>query len=209
LNKDELSDLEEEGLIKRFEYTYELAWTTLQDLLRERGYSDISGPRPDGKIWLRVIKSRNLTAHVYDEETVDEIAQVIRRIITMSLKISKKILLQLKVEKTFVNQNYSSLYSGLDESELYELVKVLSSNLKVNEIVLFGSRAKGNFHPFSDIDIALKGEGIILTDLLDLSNDLDLLWLPYKVDLVNFAKIKEKDLIDHVNCVGVRLYKKN
>jgi nucleotidyltransferase substrate binding protein (TIGR01987 family) len=111
LQKEELSDLEEEGLIKRFEYTYELAWNTLQDLLRERGYPDISGPRPvieqslhdgvltDGKIWLRMIKSRNLTAHVYDEETVDEIAQVIRKDYYKVFKNLQKSLTEIKSEK--------------------------------------------------------------------------------------------------------------
>ena len=90
LERKELSDLEEEGMIKRFEYTYELAWKTLQDLLKEKGYSDIAGPRPvieqcledgilgNGEVWMRMIKSRNLTAHVYDEKTVDEIAEIIR-----------------------------------------------------------------------------------------------------------------------------------
>ncbi len=36
-----LSKLEEEGLIQRFEYTFELAWKCLQDLLHERGYPNI------------------------------------------------------------------------------------------------------------------------------------------------------------------------
>ena len=90
LDKKDLSDLEEEGMIKRFEYTYELAWKTMQDLLKERGYPDIVGPRPvieqcledgiitNGEVWMRMIKSRNLTAHVYDEKTVEEIAEIIR-----------------------------------------------------------------------------------------------------------------------------------
>ena len=44
--KEELSDLEKEGLIQRFEYTFELAWKTLQDLLFHKGYRDIKGPNP-------------------------------------------------------------------------------------------------------------------------------------------------------------------
>jgi predicted nucleotidyltransferase len=113
------------------------------------------------------------------------------------------------VKNALINQTNNSIDFGLEESELFDLVKVLSSNSKVDEIFLFGSRAKNKFHPFSDIDIALKGQDITLDDLLDLSNDLDLLWLPYKVDLVNVAKIKEQDLIDHINRVGRLLYKKS
>jgi nucleotidyltransferase substrate binding protein (TIGR01987 family) len=65
-----LSELEKEGLIQRFEYTYELAWKTLQDLLRYKGYIDIAGPNPvleqalaDGyivseQLWRNMKKSR-------------------------------------------------------------------------------------------------------------------------------------------------------
>jgi len=83
---DELSDLEKEGLIQRFEYTFELAWKTLQDLLKDKGYLDIAGPNAsltqaltDGYItdadgWRKMKKSRELTSHVYDEETANNIA---------------------------------------------------------------------------------------------------------------------------------------
>lgn len=82
----ELSDLEKEGVIQRFEYTYELAWKTLQDLLRHKGYADIAGPNPvidqaiqdgyltNGEGWKKMKKSRELTSHTYDEETANEIA---------------------------------------------------------------------------------------------------------------------------------------
>ena len=43
---NELSELEREGLIQRFECTYELAWKTLQDLLEAKGYKNITGPNP-------------------------------------------------------------------------------------------------------------------------------------------------------------------
>ena len=80
-----LNKFEVQGYIKAFEYTYELAWKTLQDLLKERGYSDIAGPRPvieqsfqdgfisDGETWMQMVKSRNLTSHSYDEETAKSI----------------------------------------------------------------------------------------------------------------------------------------
>jgi nucleotidyltransferase substrate binding protein (TIGR01987 family) len=86
----ELNDMEEQGLIKAFEYTYELSWKTLQDLLKEKGYNNIAGPKPvieqsfrdayieDGKAWMRMHKSRNLTSHTYDEQTAQEIIEGIR-----------------------------------------------------------------------------------------------------------------------------------
>lgn len=86
----ELNEMEEQGLIKAFEYTYELSWKTLQDLLKEKGYNDILGPKPvieqcfqdgyitKGKEWLRMHNSRNLTTHSSDKETADEIVLQIR-----------------------------------------------------------------------------------------------------------------------------------
>lgn len=81
-----LSDLEKEGLIQRFEYTYELSWKTLQDFLRYKGYIDFAGPNAtlslalqDGYItdadgWRKMKKSRELMSHTYDEGQADNIA---------------------------------------------------------------------------------------------------------------------------------------
>jgi len=86
----ELNEMEVQGLIKAFEYTYELAWKTLQDLLKEKGYDNIIGPKPvieqsfqdgyiiNGKDWLRMHNSRNLTIHTYDEKTALEIVEAIQ-----------------------------------------------------------------------------------------------------------------------------------
>jgi nucleotidyltransferase substrate binding protein (TIGR01987 family) len=104
----ELNEMEEQGLIKAFEYTYELSWKTLQDLLIEKGYKDILGPRPvieqsfqdgyiaKGKEWLRMHTSRNLTSHTYDEETADEIIRDIREIY---FGLFKELKIKLEEEK--------------------------------------------------------------------------------------------------------------
>jgi len=85
-----LNEMEEQGLIKSFEYTYELAWKTVQDLLKEKGYIDINGPKPviqqsfqdgyitEGKGWMRMHNSRNLTSHNYDQTTANEVIESIR-----------------------------------------------------------------------------------------------------------------------------------
>ena len=86
---DDLSELEIEGLVQRFEYTFELAWKVLQDLLIYKGYEFMLGPNgtmkmafEDGLIsdhdgWRRMAKSRNTLSHVYDEEEVLPIVQLI------------------------------------------------------------------------------------------------------------------------------------
>jgi nucleotidyltransferase substrate binding protein (TIGR01987 family) len=87
--KGELSDMEQQGLIKAFEYTYELAWNTLKDYLEYQSILDLSGSRDaireafrinlisNGDAWMEMVVSRNLTSHSYNEETADEIAHAV------------------------------------------------------------------------------------------------------------------------------------
>lgn len=86
---DDLSELELEGVVQRFEYTFELAWKVLQDLLIHKGYEFMLGPNgtmkmafEDGLItnhdvWRRMAKSRNTLSHVYDESEVIPILRLI------------------------------------------------------------------------------------------------------------------------------------
>lgn len=84
-----LSDLEKQGLIQVFEFTHELAWKTLKDLLENRGNSEIYGSKDasrmafqlglikNGEAWMDMIKSRNLTSHTYDEKTAEKIVSAV------------------------------------------------------------------------------------------------------------------------------------
>lgn len=90
LQKTELNEMEQQGLIKAFEYTYELSWKTLQDLLNEKGITNVIGPKPvineafrtgyinDGHAWVDMHKSRNLTSHTYEKITAQEVIDLIR-----------------------------------------------------------------------------------------------------------------------------------
>ena len=86
---EDLSELELEGLVLRFEYTFELAWKVMQDLLVYKGYEFMQGPNgtmkmafEDGLIsnhdgWRKMAKSRNTLSHVYDEAEVIPIVRLI------------------------------------------------------------------------------------------------------------------------------------
>ena len=81
-----LNEREQQGLIKAFEYTFELAWNTLRDLLRSQGDATVLGSRDtlreayrlelisDGEAWMLMIQDRNLTSHTYNRSTADAIA---------------------------------------------------------------------------------------------------------------------------------------
>lgn len=92
ISKGSLSELEEQGLIKAFEYTYELAWQTLIDFLNFQGYIDLYGSRDtlrkafelgliqNGQNWMNMLESRNKTSYTYNEETAAEISQAIMEV---------------------------------------------------------------------------------------------------------------------------------
>jgi hypothetical protein len=72
-----LNDREQQGLIKAFETTFELAWNTLRDLLRSQGNTSLLGSRDT---WMQMIQDRNLTSHSTNRATADAIAaQIIDR----------------------------------------------------------------------------------------------------------------------------------
>jgi nucleotidyltransferase substrate binding protein (TIGR01987 family) len=85
---DTLSVLEKEGMVQRFEYTFELAWKTLKDFLEAKNV-DARYPREvikkafqyeiieDGGIWLEMLEQRNLMAHTYSEEIFAKAVQLI------------------------------------------------------------------------------------------------------------------------------------
>ncbi len=81
--KEELNELEEQGLIQCFEYTFELAWKTMKDYLEEEGFV-VKSPREtiqtafqnglivDGHLWVDALKKRNLMAHTYNSDIMKE-----------------------------------------------------------------------------------------------------------------------------------------
>ena len=87
---DTLSQLEKEGVIQRFEFSFELAWKTLKDYLEEQGVVvQPVTPRQvikvaftarmldDAPIWLEIIQQRNLLSHTYNIKTIDAALQML------------------------------------------------------------------------------------------------------------------------------------
>ncbi|PKN73407.1 MAG: hypothetical protein CVU50_03700 [Candidatus Cloacimonetes bacterium HGW-Cloacimonetes-3] len=85
------------------------------------------------------------------------------------------------------------------------ILSILKSNPQVGEVILYGSRAKGNYKPGSDIDICLKGNELTQSDINSLITKLDELMLPWTIDLSGYNMITNADLIDHIERVGILL----
>ncbi|NWJ51042.1 MAG: restriction endonuclease subunit S [Bacteroidetes bacterium] len=97
---------------------------------------------------------------------------------------------------------------GLEEHIIDQITKIFEANAKVDKAFIFGSRAKGNYRPDSDVDIAIQGFDIVLDDILKLSIALDEIGLTQKIDLINYNRIKEKALVEHIDRVGVEIYRR-
>ena len=95
-----LNELEQQGLIKAFEYTFELAWNTLRDLLRGQGNESLLGSRDTLReaFRLELIQDRNLTSHTYNRATADAIAANIQQHY-LSCFQSLRTRLQLRLEQ--------------------------------------------------------------------------------------------------------------
>ncbi|PIU01087.1 MAG: hypothetical protein COT74_00860 [Bdellovibrionales bacterium CG10_big_fil_rev_8_21_14_0_10_45_34] len=91
---------------------------------------------------------------------------------------------------------------GLSEEAVHKINGVFSKHTKIEKAVVYGSRAKGNYKPSSDIDLVLFGSALTTTDLLAVENDLDDLLLPYQIDLSIYHHIDNNDLIEHINRAG-------
>ncbi len=104
VGKGKLNKLEEQGLIQSFEYNYELAWNTIKDFYEYQAETDIQGSRDairlafkrglieDGETWMKMIDSRNLTTHTYNEDTASEIVtEILENYYKMFIKLQKKL----------------------------------------------------------------------------------------------------------------------
>lgn len=89
IDKGQLNELEQQGLIQAFEFTHELAWNVMKDFLEYQGITTIIGSRDatreafqkelieDGETWMGMLKSRNLSSHTYNQNIADEIANLV------------------------------------------------------------------------------------------------------------------------------------
>jgi predicted nucleotidyltransferase len=97
---------------------------------------------------------------------------------------------------------------GLSHATINEILGVFENYPDLQKVILYGSRARGNYGNGSDIDFTLIGEYLDLTTLHKIENDLDDLLLPYKMDVSLLKHIKNEGLIDHINEIGQVFYEK-
>ncbi|MBI5694966.1 MAG: nucleotidyltransferase domain-containing protein [Nitrospirae bacterium] len=97
---------------------------------------------------------------------------------------------------------------GLKDSTIERIRGVFANHPEVEKAVLYGSRAKGTYKNGSDIDLTLHGDGLTLQTMNSIANEIDDLMLPYMFDLSIYSDIKDPDMLEHIERVGVVFYER-
>lgn len=109
LQQNDFNDLEREGVIQRFEFTFELAWKTLQDYIEAMGHEDVKGPRKvikrafadniisDGQGWINMLESRHESVHTYSEPSIIKIFNDIK---SLYGKLLNDLVVELKSQRS-------------------------------------------------------------------------------------------------------------
>ncbi len=94
---------------------------------------------------------------------------------------------------------------GLPAHAVARMRTVFATHPSIEQVILFGSRAKGNYKRGSDIDLAINGP-VDFSELGSIVWELDDLLLPWEIDLVQFDRISNLDLREHIARVGQIFY---
>ncbi|OAQ38142.1 hypothetical protein A5893_15170 [Pedobacter psychrophilus] len=106
-----------------------------------------------------------------------------------------------------IKENYCRAEEiGLSNEDLNKIRLVFTSFSKIEQVLLYGSRAKGSAKTYSDIDITLIGDYLDLNTKYNLDLALDDLYLPYTFDISIFSNIDNPDLLSHIERMGKLLY---
>lgn len=99
-----------------------------------------------------------------------------------------------------------NLIPGINDASLHIILSTLSECQVVSQAILFGSRAKGNYKQGSDIDLAIKGQGIDKDVLSSLNAAFEESSLIYFVDIISYEHIANPDLKSHIDRVGTVIF---
>lgn len=98
---------------------------------------------------------------------------------------------------------------GFRVSDLDSIIAILKQEPEVDEVILFGSRAKGNYKNGSDVDLAIKGSNLSHATIRNISYELnEETLMPYTFDVVNYHLIKNVNLTEHIDRMGISIYNK-
>ena len=105
-------------------------------------------------------------------------------------------------------KSFSNNY-GLSERDTQTLFGIFNRFQEVENVYLYGSRAKNTHKLGSDIDLAIMNEGVSEKTVRNIKAEIEDSNLPYFVDITNFTTLNHKELAEHIQRVGISFYNKN
>jgi len=97
---------------------------------------------------------------------------------------------------------------GLENHTVTAIQGAFKAFIKIDKVILYGSRALNSYRNGSDIDLTIIGIDISIQYLQQIELELEELMLPYQIDLSIFNHIGNKNLIEHIQRVGIEFYTK-
>ncbi|MGL1890639.1 MAG: nucleotidyltransferase domain-containing protein [Spirochaetaceae bacterium] len=96
--------------------------------------------------------------------------------------------------------------TGLDRTIITTLTKIFTEFNDIKRVKLYGSRAKGTFTQRSDINLVIYGENLNRFILSSLISELEESEIVYLIDVQNYSDFKNRELIDHIDRIGITIY---
>ena len=97
---------------------------------------------------------------------------------------------------------------GLYPNSYKQILSIFQKHENIEKVIIYGSRAKGNYKEGSDIDFTLFGN-LNYDDILKLKHEFEESTIPYLIDISIFSDLQSKSLIEHINRVGKIFYIKS
>ncbi len=95
---------------------------------------------------------------------------------------------------------------GLPQRTIDELLNYFSSKPDIEKVVIYGSRAKGNYHNGSDIDFAVWSDDN--KNFLHIASELDDLPTPYKFDVTDYKTLTHEGMKNSIDNDGIIFYRR-
>ena len=97
---------------------------------------------------------------------------------------------------------------GLKVDTIDKINAVFAQYSEIEQVLIYGSRAKGDYRKGSDIDLTIMGSSFAYRQLICVETEIDDLLLPYLMDISLFRHIDNPDLIEHIQRVGKIFYQR-
>jgi len=97
---------------------------------------------------------------------------------------------------------------GLNQETIDKINSVFEKHPEIDKVIIYGSRAKGNYRTGSDIDLSMYGNDLEYDLIGKVNSEIDELNTPYLFDISIFKLLDSPSLEDHISRVGKIFYKK-